>query len=228
MNWLTFVAWVSLGLGIAGALLIALDLFKRPQHMWIMNIVWPVTSLYAGPLGVWAYFRLGRAAAMQPMHGQMNHHQHSGPQKPFWQQVLVATTHCGSGCTLGDMAAETMLVAVPFVLFGSRLLTSWTMDFIWAYVLGIVFQYFTIVPMRHLSMGQGILAAMRADTLSLTSWQAGMYGWMAVAIFLIFRHELEPTGPLFWFMMQIAMLWGFLTAYPVNWWLLRIGWKEKM
>jgi nitrogen regulatory protein PII len=29
-------------------------------------------------------------------------------------------------------------------------------------------------------------------------------------------------------MMQIAMIFGFLTSYPVNWWLLRKGWKETM
>lgn len=29
-------------------------------------------------------------------------------------------------------------------------------------------------------------------------------------------------------MMQIAMIAGFITAYPVNWWLLRKGIKEKM
>jgi hypothetical protein len=29
-------------------------------------------------------------------------------------------------------------------------------------------------------------------------------------------------------MMQIAMPAGFLTSYPVNWWLLRAGIKEKM
>lgn len=29
-------------------------------------------------------------------------------------------------------------------------------------------------------------------------------------------------------MMQIAMLAGFMTGYPVNWWLLRAGIKEKM
>lgn len=55
-----------------------------------------------------------------------------------------------------------------------------------------------------------------------------MYGWMAIATFLIFGHEIEKTSPVFWFMMQIAMLVGFLTAYPVNWWLLRSGIKEKM
>ena len=29
-------------------------------------------------------------------------------------------------------------------------------------------------------------------------------------------------------MMQIAMICGFVTAYPVNWWLIRAGLKEKM
>ena len=29
-------------------------------------------------------------------------------------------------------------------------------------------------------------------------------------------------------MMQIAMLFGFATAYPVNWWLIESGIKEAM
>jgi hypothetical protein len=29
-------------------------------------------------------------------------------------------------------------------------------------------------------------------------------------------------------MMQIAMVFGFATAYPVNWWLIRSGIKERM
>jgi hypothetical protein len=29
-------------------------------------------------------------------------------------------------------------------------------------------------------------------------------------------------------MMQIAMIAGFLTSYPVNWWLIRRGSKERM
>jgi len=29
-------------------------------------------------------------------------------------------------------------------------------------------------------------------------------------------------------MMQIAMLCGFATCYPVNWWLIRTGIKERM
>ena len=73
---------------------------------------------------------------------------------------------------------------------------------------------------------------MKADTLSLITWQVGIYGFMAIACFVIFRIglgvKLETDTPSFWFMMQIAMLCGFATSYPVNWWLLRSGIKEKM
>jgi len=69
---------------------------------------------------------------------------------------------------------------------------------------------------------------LKADTLSLTAWQIGMYGWMTVAIFLIFGHRLAPTSKVFWFTMQIAIVVGFSISYPVNWWLVRNHVKEAM
>ena len=48
------------------------------------------------------------------------------------------------------------------------------------------FQYFTIAPMCELSFGAGLIAAIKADTLSLTAWQIGMYGFMALAHFWMF------------------------------------------
>jgi len=32
----------------------------------------------------------------------------------------------------------------------------------------------------------------------------------------------------YWFMMQIGMVLGYFTSYPVNWWLIRKGVKEAM
>jgi Domain of unknown function (DUF4396) len=55
-----------------------------------------------------------------------------------------------------------------------------------------------------------------------------MYGWVAVATFLIFGSEIDRADPVFWFMMQVAMLAGFATSYPVNGWLVSVGIKEKM
>lgn len=71
-------------------------------------------------------------------------------------------------------------------------------------------------------------AALKADRLSLTSWQIGMSGWMAISFFSIFHQRLEASDPLFWFTMQIAMLLGFATAFPMNWWLIKKGIKEEM
>ncbi len=45
---------------------------------------------------------------------------------------------------------------------------------------------------------------------------------------LIVGHEIEMTYPVSWLIMQIAMLAGFLTSYPVDGWLLRAGIKEKI
>ncbi|MEO8072647.1 MAG: DUF4396 domain-containing protein [Acidobacteriota bacterium] len=39
---------------------------------------------------------------------------------------------------------------------------------------------------------------------------------MVIVTFAIFGRKLEKTDPIFRFMMQIAMLAGFLTRYPVN------------
>lgn len=82
--------------------------------------------------------------------------------------------------------------------------------------------------MKNLSPGVALKAALKADALSLTSWQLGMYGWMAISLFLIFDRLIPTTDPVFWLMMQAAMLLGFITALPVNWWLLKKGIKEAM
>jgi hypothetical protein len=59
-----------------------------------------------------------------------------------------------------------------------------------------------------------------------------MYGFMALAYFYLFGTllgvRLATDMPEFWFTMQVAMLCGFATAYPVNWWLIRSGIKEAM
>jgi hypothetical protein len=234
------IAYVALGW--ACALVIAADEARHPQHMWIMNIVWPVTALFGTFWILWQYFTYGRLATHEAMHRAMERDEElpNRSRTPFPVMVANGTLHCGGGCTLGDICAEWLIFAFPAIaaalgwhgLFADRMFAAWILDYILAYLFGILFQYFTIAPMRGLSLGQGLLAAVKADTLSLTAWQIGMYGFMAIAEFVIFRigfgTRMETNSFAFWFMMQVAMLCGFATAYPVNWWLLRTGVKEPM
>jgi len=194
-----------------------------------MNVVWPVTALWSGPLGAWAYFRFGRAGSKRAMREARRHHREPPNRtQPFPVFVAKGCTHCGSGCTLDDIGAELLFLAIPFTLFGHHLFATWIYDYAAALLFGIAFQYFTIKPMRDEPPMGALADAFKADTLSLTAWQVGMDGWMAVATLAIFRQELRPTSIVFWLMMQIGMLAGFLMSYPVNWVLLKKGVKEPM
>ena len=42
------------------------------------------------------------------------------------------------------------------------------------------------------------------------------------------RPHLHPNSPVYWFLMQIGMILGFFTAWPMNVWLIRRGIKEAM
>jgi hypothetical protein len=230
--WLKTVAWISLGLSVACALVILGDILAgKRQPMAIMNVVWPITALYFGPIGLWAYWTLGRPKAGKPHHPMPSGHgeqEQSEPRSPTASQVFVATSHCGAGCVLGDTIAEVAIAASGLVLFGSPMLTAFAADFALAYAIGIVFQYFTIAPMRNIGFKDGLVAAIKADTLSLVAFEVGMFGWMALTRLVLFDDPPGPGTANYWFLMQIAMIVGFATSYPANWWLVRSGLKEAM
>lgn len=228
-EWLVVLSWISVAAGIVSAAAIAVDIWAgHRQHMWIMNLVWPLTALYSGVIGLWAYYRVGRRMTHEAMKGAKARGDEPAKARSTLAAAALGATHCGSGCTLGDLVAEWLVVLVPLTLFGKHIFGTWLLDFILAFLFGIAFQYFTIAPMRNLGLVEGLKAAVKADTASLIAWQVGMYGWMAIATFAIFDRELEKTTPVFWFMMQIAMGAGFLTSWPVNAWLVSAGLKEKM
>jgi hypothetical protein len=198
-HWFAIVSWIGLALGFASALAIVVDelLVGHRQRMAVMNVVHPVTALYLGPVWLWAYRRD--------------------------IAVADAVSHCGAGCTLGDIAGEWLL----FAAFASPTLGvagtyGWeiVVDFILAWTLGVVFQY--------LASEGGVAHAMKIDTLSIVSFQLGLFGWMALSHFVLFRPPLPVDTAGHWFMMQVGMIVGFLTAWPVNRWLLSSGIKEPM
>jgi hypothetical protein len=233
---------LAIALGAACAGLIAMDVARRPQQMWIMNIVWPVTALFAGPISVWGYWRYGRLATHQRAEAAKRHGEEPPSKRltPFPAMVAKGAAHCGSGCTLGDICAEWLVFLAPAIaiwfgwgsLFGEKMFAVWIVDYMFAFAFGVAFQYFTITPMRGLSPGAGLIEAVKADAASLTAWQLGMYAFMAFASLYLFRHvlgvQLLTSSFEFWFMMQIAMLCGFVTSYPMNWWLISAGIKERM
>lgn len=218
-DWLSVLAWSYLSICLLCTVFILLDMSRGHRHtMAVMNWVWPITGLYFGPVAAIGHYKESRLAEGKSSQGQ---------ERPFWAKVFTGATHCGSGCVLGDFAGEWVVFFASITVAGSTLWANYAFDFVLAYLFGIIFQYFSIAPMRNISGWPGISAAIKADTISLVAFEVGMFVWMAFAHRFLFA-DLRPTSGLYWFMMQIAMIIGFATTYPANWWLIRKGVKEAM
>lgn len=228
-TWLTALAWIALAVAFASAAWILLDIYGRGyrQKMPVMEAVWPVTALYFGPVAIWAYRRFGRPASPRRLKQQGLD---EPPDKPRWASIAVGVSHCGAGCTLGDIIAEFAVFGLALTVAGTALPFEYAGDYVLAVALGLLFQYFAIAPMRGLGVRDGLKAAVKADILSLSAFEVGLFGWMALMAFVFYPapHHLMPNSPVYWFLMQIGMIIGFATAWPANVWLIDRGIKEAM
>jgi hypothetical protein len=222
-QWLIIVSWVAVIFGLLTALALAFDVTVHPQHMKIMNVVWPITGLYLPVLGWLLYADMARRT---PMNMSMDMHATHGG-RPFWKSVFVSTTHCAAGCVIGDIIGAPIVFWAGWKLFGERLYAEYLVLFVLAYIFGIAFQYLPIRAMRQISPRAALLEAIKADTLALTAFEIGLFAWMAV-IYFQFVPRPELTSPIYWFMMQIGMVLGFIASFPNNWYLVRAGVKPGM
>jgi Domain of unknown function (DUF4396) len=227
-TWLVWLSWTSLAVAALCAVDILSDIYgrRRRQMMPVMEVVWPVTALYFGPVASVAYRRWGRPKSMRWLCEQGLD---EPPDRPFRTKVAVGVSHCGAGCTLGDIVAEWVVFGFGVTVAGLALIPEYIGDYVLALALGIAFQYFAIAPMRGLGFRKGIVQAAKADVLSLTAFEVGLFGWMALMALVFFpQPHLHPDSPVYWFGMQVGMVLGFFTAWPVNVWLIRKGIKEAM
>jgi Domain of unknown function (DUF4396) len=223
-GWLTITAWLSIAAGLVSAAAILYDIYwrGRRQPVRVMEAVWPITALYTGPLGWFIYARLGRLRLVAAS-------QRGQPREPRWRGAFISATHCGAGCMLGDIIGESTVFAGSWAIAGAALWPEYIVDFTLAWVLGILFQYFAIKPMSGLAPRQALARAIRADTLTVVAFEVGLFGWMALMFFVFFPHpHLTPDYVAYWLMMQIGMMIGLATSYPVNVVLIRDGVKHAM
>jgi len=225
--WLIGLSWAALAMAFASTGWIAWDIYVGGyrQQMKVMEAVWPVTGLYFGPAAVVAYRAWGR-----PKSDRWRADHGDPPQGSRSAVIATGVSHCGAGCTLGDIIAEFSVFWAGATVSGLALGAEYIADYLAALAVGIAFQYLAIAPMRGLSLRAGLAEAAKADVVSLTAFEVGLFGWMALMFFVFFPapHHVQPDSPVYWFLMQLGMIAGFGTAWPVNTWLIRAGIKEAM
>jgi len=249
--WLSVLAWAYIGACLCCAGIIAADILigGRRQPMGVMNFVFPITALYFGPLALAFYWRWARVpasgaantrqvssmAAMPAMAGHGGPAGHEMParqerRRPGWVTIAIETSHCGAGCALGDLISEFLIFWLALSIAGHMLGAEYVGDYLLALAFGIVFQYFAIAPMRGLGVRDGLVAAAKADVISLTAFEIGLFGWMAIFQLVLFTgvSALTTGSAAYWLLMQAGMMIGFATSWPANVWLVRRGIKVPM
>ena len=190
-----------------------------------MEAVWPVTARYLGPLAVWGYLRYGRPRSTR---WQEEHHRKPA-DRPAWTGTAIGVSHCRAGCTLGDIIAEFAVFGLGATVAGTAVRRDDRR------LRGGARTRHRLPVLRHrpdarTRIRRGLVEAAKADVASLTSFEIGLFGWMALMYYVFFPapDHLHPDSAVYWFLMQVGMAIGFATVWPMNVWLIRRGIKEAM
>jgi hypothetical protein len=222
--WLTAVSWAYVGLALLCAAAILYDVYGRGyrQRTSVMELVWPITALYFGPLALLLYYKWGRPRSekWQKEHGAL-------PEKSLPAAAATGGTPGGAASAIGHVIGVPLVVFSGLTIAGEALWVMILLIAVIATLLLFVFEYFfSTVPTRGLPSGKGLGVALLIALVTVLAFDVGMGGWMLVMHFLLFMPPL--TDVTFLFLMQVGLILGFLTGYPAVLWLLRRGTKAAV
>lgn len=192
---------------------ISVDIRNTPAHP-VLKWSFVILALFTGPFAAFFYV-LG---CREPLRSA-----HEAFVAARWRQVLGSTMHCAAGDGLG-------------IITGAVIAAHWHLP-VWAdlsleYVLGFGFGWaiFQALAMRDMAGGsypRSLRKTFLPEFLSMNLLMAGMVVTMR---FLMprFVGDADPLVPGFWFVMSMALIVGFVVAYPINWWLVANGLKHGM
>jgi hypothetical protein len=197
----------------ASVAFVAVDIRRTPESA-VLKWGFVLLTAYTGPFGAFLYV-LG---CREPLPGL--HEQYVAAR---WRQVLGSTMHCVAGDGVGILAGAAI---------GSVLTLPHLADIALEYVLGFgfgwtIFQALFMRDMAGGSYGRSLAGTFIPELLSMNLLMAGMMPVAALGRLMI-GHPLSPLAPKFWFVMSMALLTGFIVAYPINWWLVAKGLKHGM
>lgn len=194
-------------------LFVAIDIRTTPEST-VLKWGFVLLTAYTGPFGAFLYV-LG---CREPLPGM-----HERYVAVRWRQVLGSTMHCVAGDGVGILTGA--VIASVYQL-------STVTDIALEYLLGFGFGWaiFQALFMRDEAGGSYSRALAKTFVPELLSMNFLMAG-MVPTMILLKSHipgSNDPSGPVFWFVMSMSLLVGFVIAYPMNWWLVSHHMKHGM
>jgi len=141
--------------------------------------------------------------------------------RPRWRKVVASATHCVGGDGLGIMTAMVYARLNNF---------SFWSEFWFEYLVGYLFGWFVFQVWAMRMHDNGWLMALwkggRAEFFSMITVMVGMGLVMRFVTPATVGAEPLPDTYAFWTFGALGLMVGFAFTYPMNWWLVAIGWKH--
>ena len=176
---------------------------------------WLLTTLYTGPVAL-AFYIL---ADKEPRPGA-----HEQFIQPMWKQVLGSTLHCVAGDATGIIIAATITG-----LLGLPMWFDMLAEYVFGFVFGLfIFQALFMKDMFGGSYRTALRRSFMPEWLSMNTMMAGMFPTMVYLMMGSDMRAMDPRELIYWGVMSLAIGVGFITAYPMNWWLVSNGLKHGL
>ena len=132
----------------------------------------------------------------------------------------------------------TLVEGAGWLPFGGVVLSEVLLGAVLAFIFGLlVFQAFPVMAERHVGFGGALRVAFKADVVTISAYLAGQ-----IPALYLFRYLATPAAggmalsagvaavglATMALVMQGSMAVGFLTTYPLNYWLVASGVKHGM
>lgn len=200
-------------LTLASFLFVLYDQLTNTPSMRIMTLAWLFVILYTGPIGLFFYF----LSCRQPLKDT-----HEEYIKDHWKQALGSEIHC----VAGDATAIICTAAFLFYYNLPNGLEA-VIEYVIAYLFGLLIFQALFMRSMYSSYLEAVTNSIFAETVSMNYVMAGM-----LPTIILFKYHYpttsDPTSILFWGLMSLATLIGFIFAYPVNSWMVKNKIKHGM
>ncbi len=231
LNFLTngpfVVSWYASGLILA--IWVIYDLFYVNTSVnKSLKAGWPIIFIFFSVVGLVLYLWTCRPGGMSFVKSEVNqkisdkkyHHRYVSST---FSKVTGSVIHCVAGDGLGIMTA--------MVIGRNMGLSFWT-EFAGEYLTGflfgwILFQYTAMRSMGN-SPSQALWKGGRAEFFSMITLMSGMLLTAKFIQPLIISLPPLPGTYAFWGIALLGLFIGTIITYPMNWWLVSIGWKHGM
>jgi Domain of unknown function (DUF4396) len=200
-------------LAAISVIFVAWDIRSTPESP-VLKAGFVLLTCYTGPLGAFLYV-LGCREPLPGLHERF--------VAVRWRQVLGSTMHCVAGDGIGILVGA---------VIGAWIHLPRLTEIVLEYALGFAFGWtiFQALFMREMAGGsyyRSLRGTFLSELLSMNFLMAGMTVVMTLGMKLT-PESRNPLGPTFWFIMSMALLSGFVLAYPINWWLVANHLKHGM